>query len=219
VATKNQPADERIKADMNAEDGRRTALQRLLCDIERMLERGAVRFNDPFHRPVLGTIRESVDCSLRTVILRQVRFSERLLVCYTDARAPKVRDIAANGRAAWLFYHPRRKVQVRITGRAQLHGGDGFADAQWRTASATSRLNYLADAAPGTPVDRPSTGLPHFLLERVPRLKDTERGRANFMVIAGRFETLDWLKLKPTGNLRARFDWDRQRWRATWVIP
>jgi hypothetical protein len=190
-----------------------------LHDIEQMLQRGAARFNDPFHRPVLGTVRGTAECGLRTVILRQVRFSERLLVCHTDARAPKVRDIAAGGRAAWLFYHPRRKVQLRITGRARLHGDDAFADEQWAAATAASRLNYLADAPPGTPVDRPAAGLPHFLRRRVPGLKESERGRANFMAIAGHMESLDWLRLRPTGNLRARFDWDRQRWRATWVIP
>lgn len=57
-----------------------------------MLQRGADNYRDPFHYPVLGTAGGK-GYKLRTVILRQVNVQDHTLVCYTDARAPKVQEI------------------------------------------------------------------------------------------------------------------------------
>jgi hypothetical protein len=183
-----------------------------------MLHRGVTRFNDPFHWPVLGTTGQS-GSRLRTVILRQFLLKERILVCHTDARADKVQEISQTAQVCWLFYHPKRKIQLRISGPATLHADDEFAEEQWASAKITSRLNYCATQAPGTPVDRPSSGLPDFLRNKVAGLIESESGRKNFMAIAGRIESLDWLRLDVLGNRRARFDWDEKRLNATWLIP
>ena len=117
------------------------------------LSRGAARFNDPFHWPVLGTTGKE-GASLRCVILRQFLMPDRVLVCHSDARAEKVQEISGLDKVSWLFYHPQKKVQLRISGHATLHADDQFADEQWAAVRATSRLNYCAVAPPGTPVDR-----------------------------------------------------------------
>ena len=183
-----------------------------------MLSRGAAHFNDPFHWPVLGTIgKEAV--SLRCVILRQFLMPDRVLVCHSDARAEKVQEISGLDKVSWLFYHPQKKVQLRISGHATLHVNDQFADEQWAAARATSRLNYCAIGPPGTPVDSPSSGLPDFLLRKVPTLFETEKGRHNFIAIACRIDSMDWLVLRVLGNRRARFDWDDTGLTAKWLIP
>jgi hypothetical protein len=193
-------------------------LDGVLNEVWKMLEAGAARFNDPFHWPVLGTIAND-GASLRTVILRQFVLADRVLVCHTDARAQKVREISNSARVSWLFYHPKRKVQLRISGLAALHADDELADRQWAAAKISSRLNYCASEPPGTAVERPSSGLPDFLINKVPNLFETERCRKNFMVIAGRIERMDWLVLRLLGNRRARFDWDEIGMRAKWLIP
>ena len=183
-----------------------------------MLSRGANHFNDPFHWPVLGTTgKEGV--GLRCVILRQLLMPDRVLVCHTDARAGKVQEITADAKVSWLFYHPQRKIQLRISGPATLHAKDRFADEQWAAVKAASRLNYCTIEPPGTPVDTPSSRLPDFLRRKVPALLDTERSRRNFMVIAGRIDSMDWLVLQVLGNRRARFDWDDSGLNARWLIP
>jgi hypothetical protein len=183
-----------------------------------MLKQGVTHFNDPFHRPVLGTTGKD-GSSLRTVILRQFLWPERILVCYTDARAPKVQEISSFSKVSWLFYHPKKKVQLRISGPATLHLYDQFADRQWANTKITSRLNYCASARPGTPIEKPSSGLPDFLLNKAPTLLESERGRKNYMVIAGQIDSMDWLILKVLGNRRARFDWDENGLKAEWLIP
>ena len=190
----------------------------VLSEIWKMLEQGASHFNDPFHWPVLGTAGEH-GVSLRTVILRQVLQPERILVCYTDARAPKARQILDFSKVSWLFYHPKKKIQLRISGEAELHTDDEFADKRWARTRAPSRLDYNTGQPPGTPVDRPSSGLPDFLRDKVPSLLDSEKGRANFMVIACQIDTIDWLQLKITGHRRARFHWDQHGLQSTWLIP
>jgi len=108
---------------------------------------------------------------------------------------------------------------LRISGHATLHADDQFADEQWATVKATSRLNYCAIEPPGTPIDSPSSGLPDFLQRKVPDLLNTEKGRHNFVAIACRIDSIDWLILRVLGNRRARFDWDETGLNAKWLIP
>ena len=195
-----------------------STLEDVLDGVWQMLEQGAARSDDPFHWPVLGTAAEA-GCSLRTVILRQIDAQDRTMVCHTDARAPKVAEIRKQPQASWLFYHPAKRIQVRMAGHATLHNSDSFADRQWADSSVTSRLNYCASRPPGTPLEKPSAGLPDFLLKKVPALSQTEMGRKHFMAVAVKIHSLDWLMLKITGNRRARFEWDADKLRATWLVP
>jgi hypothetical protein len=55
-----------------------------------------------------------------------------------------------------------------MSGKASLHTDDQFADDQWAGSKITSRLNYCATQPSGTPVDAPMSGLPDFLLNKVP---------------------------------------------------
>ena len=193
-------------------------LETILSEAWAMLGRGVSDFNDPFHWPVLATNAKG-GINLRTVILRQFVPAERVLVCHTDARAEKVQDILNSANVSWLFYHPKKKVQLRISGQATLHANDQFAEDQWAATRITSRLNYCAAEPPGTPVNMPSCGLPDFLRNKVPSLLESERYRDNFMVIACRIDSMDWLMLRALGNLRARFDWDEKGLHATWLTP
>ena len=194
------------------------SLDDVLNGIWLMLEQGAAHSNDPFHWPVLGTTTAE-GCSLRTVILRQVKVPDRILVCHTDARSAKVQEIMNCSQTSWLFYHPKKKIQVRIVGDATLHAHDPFAERHWADTSITSRLNYCASHPPGARIDKPSSGLPDVLLNKIPTLLETERCRKNFMVIVLRIFSMDWLLLKITGNRRALFEWDKDRLHASWLVP
>lgn len=198
--------------------GKWDTLEGVLGEVWAMLNQGVGRFSDPFHCPILGSIGDH-GCSLRTVILRQLILPDRILVCHTDSRAPKVDEILRTSRVSWLFYHPKRHVQLKIFGKATLHGDDRFADEQWAHCKKTSRLNYCTTEPPGTSIDIPSSGLPESFIDRIPSLLDSAKGRRHFMVIACKIDTIDWLVLRVTGNRRARFDWDGDRMTASWLIP
>ena len=203
---------------MRKKERSRNTLYEVLNESWKMLGRGAAHFNDPFHWPVLGTTGKE-GASLRCVILREFLLPGRVLVCHSDARTEKIQEISASANICWLFYHPQKKVQLRISGHATLHASDQFADAQWAAAKATSRLNYCAIEPPGTPVDGPSSGLPDLVRRKVPALLDTQKGRHNFVAIACCIDSMDWLVLRVLGNRRARFDWDETGLNAKWLIP
>jgi hypothetical protein len=191
----------------------------ILANCWEMLSRGVTKARDPFHTPVLGTAT-ALGCSLRTVVLRRVIRPQRLLICHTDRRSDKVRQIEANSRVSWLFYHPRQKVQLRLVGPATLHTNDALADEQWAATSLMSRRCYCAEAGPGTPSPEPISGLPDSLLDRTPTLAESEAGRENFVVVAGRIDYMDWLYLQARGgHRRARFIWGEDGYSATWVAP
>jgi len=194
-------------------------LDGILDQAQRMLRRGVTHSHDPFHYPVFGTMGKN-GCSIRTVILRQFSLPDRVLVCHTDSRSPKVKEIEECNNATWLFYHPKKQIQLRISGKASLHRDDQFADDQWAGSKMTSRLNYCAIQPPGTPVALPISGLPDFLLNKVPTLLNTEKGRKHFLTIACKIQSIDWLELRMVGNRRALFTWDNEdSLSVTWLVP
>ena len=203
---------------MGKKNGKWDTLDGVLKEIWEMLARGATHYRDPFHWPVLATTGQQGP-NMRCVILRDLVMPDRVLVCHTDARAAKVREISNSPEVSWLFYHPKKKVQLRITGRATLHMADNYADRQWAGTGLSSRLNYCATEPPGSRIESPSSGLPAFLLNKAPTLLETEKGRQNFAAISCRIEAIDWLVLSVLGNRRARFKWDAAGLNAKWLIP
>ena len=183
-----------------------------------MLQKGVRHFLHPFHEPVLATSSEK-GVTIRTVILREFISEDRILVCHSDVRAPKIGQIRHNSQVSWIFYHPKEKIQLRISGHATIHTDDEMADTQWDRSRITSRLNYCTTHPPGTPEKNPTTGLPEYLLQKGSDALTSSKGRKNFAVIACRFDFMDWLVLRITGNLRAQFDWRTDQVNTTWEVP
>ena len=74
---------------------------------------------------------------------------ERTLTCFSDARAAKVGEIREHGHVQWLFYHPRKQIQLRISGPAAVHTDDRVADACWAQVNGFSRPQLLHRTSPG----------------------------------------------------------------------
>lgn len=194
------------------------SLDQVVAEAWAMLERGAARVKDPFHTPVLGTVRAG-ECHLRTVVLRGVNQPERRLICHTDVRSTKVAEILQQSQVSWLFYHPTEKVQLRLRGPATLHQADELADQRWAAAPPMSRRCYMAALGPGTLAAEPVSGLPPVFEGRTPTLAESEAGRANFAVITCRIDFMDWLYLRAPGHRRAQFTWQAEGLVASWVAP
>ena len=184
----------------------------------RLLHNGVRNFKHPFHRPILTTM-DGKKPQVRTVILRGFSEKERTLTCNCDARSPKVSQIQNNPNVSWLFYHPEKWMQVRLSGTASIHTADKTAQSQWEKVRPTNRINYCAEIPPGSPADKPVSGLPDFLRHKVPKLFDHPEARGNFAAIVCRFDEMDWLLLKLTGHIRAKFHWEGNRVNASWIIP
>ena len=71
----------------------------------------------PFNFFTLSTVGEYPE--IRTVVKR--RYTEDdTIIFFTDSRSPKVDQIKADPRASALFYHTRKKLQVRLKGHIRL---------------------------------------------------------------------------------------------------
>jgi hypothetical protein len=183
-----------------------------------MLHHGARAFNHPWHWPVLGTLGDTGVCQ-RTVILRSYERADRILICHSDLRAEKIRQIRNDARIGFLFYDSKEKIQLRVSGTATIHTDDPISDAHWKGTSLVSRMNYCTTEPPGAPLERPESGLPEFVTKKAAKLTDGQAGRENFAAICCRFDQIDWLKLGLKGHRRARFFWWEDRLDGSWVVP
>lgn len=195
-------------------------LDAVLADTWERLRHGVIDPKHPFRLAVLGTSGLTGGITLRTVVVREVNDRGRRILCHTDARSPKVEEVRATSRVAWLLYDPTDRIQVRLGGTASIHTDDSVADRHWADASPLNRRCYLAPMPPGARCSGPDPNLPAIFLDRAPTLTESEAGRAHFAVVSCEIETLDWLHLRAEGHVRARFRWDDdERIHAEWLAP
>jgi pyridoxamine 5'-phosphate oxidase len=201
----------RKKEDISTLDG-------VLESSWRLLHEGVRRFRHPFHQASLVTM-DGDQPRVRIVIIRGFSEEDRTLICHCDLRSPKVSQIRDNPHVSWLFYHPKRWLQLRLSGTASVHTDDETAGSQWERVNLAHRINYCAEIPPGSPIEEPISGVPDFLRDNTSKLLNVPKARKNFAVIACRFEEMDWLLLRLTGHMRAKFHWKDDRLNGSWVIP
>ena len=172
------------------------------------LARGVTDRRHPFHTPTLATIGPDGGPRARTLVLRAFDAERRTLRLHADARSGKVAELLAEPRCALHGYDPTAGTQLRLEGRATVHGEDEVSAAAWAGSREMSRMCYAVQPGPGTPVEAPPAA---------PR--DAAAGEENFRAILLRFEVLEWLDLDAKGHRRARFDWHGGDMDATWLVP
>jgi len=168
------------------------------------LKQGVAEASHPFRYLTLATQGLHFP-QVRTVVLREITSSLQLVV-FTDYRSGKVSELVEKPRASLLFYHPTKKVQVRIKALAGVHAGDEFAQGYWRSLAAHNRKEYTHLLAPGTKLKGPEQGA-------------TWNEKENFFaVIAFSPLTIEVLQLTKQGHLRMQFD-QASAWQGTWLAP
>jgi hypothetical protein len=198
----------------------RETLDEVLEDVWKMLERGAKNRRDPFHTPVLASIHNSGEPSVRTVVFRKIISKERILICHSDFRSEKIKAIQKNPKISWLFYNPNERIQIRCNATASLHTSDALADSAWKNTQLMSRKCYLTKLAPGEPTQKPIWAIPNHLIEQSPTNEESEAGRANFAVISSKINSLDWLFLDSRGHRRALYKWENDKLDyQSWISP
>jgi hypothetical protein len=185
------------------------ALEEFLAEAYRRLSRGVADRRSAFHTPTLATVAPDGAPEARTLVLRGFDPPTRTVRLHTDARSGKVAALAREPRCELHFYDAGAKLQLRLSGRGAVHGGDGVAERAWAETRDFSRLVYAVEPAPGTPVEAPPAA---------PR--DAAGAASRFRVILLRFDRLELLELASAGHRRARFDWPGDgRPDAAWLVP
>lgn len=190
--------------DFDAEPAAR-APELWLTAVFRRLSQATASPEDPFRTPVLATIGADGGPAARHVVLREVVPATGRLSAWTDARSAKCAEIEAIGRVAWLFWDPVRRLQLRLSGRAELIRSGPRCEATWAGISTTRRREFLAIVAPGAMLGA----------------EDPDRPAAPaFAIIDSWVDAADLLQLDRRGHRRARLQREAGgSWRGAWVEP
>jgi hypothetical protein len=147
---------------------------------------------------VLATLADDGKPDARSIVLREVESSERQLIFYTDARSPKVRQIASAPEGTLIFWSPALGWQLRMHVRLAVEDSGLAVSSRWaRLQTSAGAAEYLAAAAPGSELDAPLVDL---------------GSRSHFAMIRALVESVDWLELHPGGQRRALFGHGGPKW-------
>ena len=154
----------------------------------------------------------------RMVVLRRVDATRKYVWFYTDARAEKVLQMEAFPDAMLLFWDDKQQIQLRLTVETRLHTDDYIADEHWQALWVGARKAYLSEQTPGSEQPGPYPGFPEQMGDKLPTDEESEAGRKNFAVIECRVLAMEYLRLSPSGQTRAHFQYEPES-RMVWLAP
>jgi len=168
------------------------------------LVRSNVDKRHPFKTMVLGTVEGSIP-QLRTVVKRNFHKSKGITF-YTDSRSPKVAQIRQNPQVSLLLYHPKKKLQVRISGEAHIASSESalHKSALQSIEQSRSRTDYMTVLPPGHVIN------------------DTEVTYGDHLsvaVIQVVLTKMDVLVLDRQGHQRRAYSLESDQWIETTLVP
>jgi len=186
-----------------------------------VVEAGVTDRNSPAHTPTVGTVDADGTPQLRIMILRAVSRDIRTLRFHTDARSDKTAQLQHKAAASILVYDAAAKAQIRLSGHAHIVSNGNVADIAWSGSTPFARRCYMAEAAPGTPITQPSSGLPEWIEGKQPEEEQLADYRGNFAALMFQADSIEWLYLANAGHRRARWHWDdaQSLWLGSWLLP
>jgi pyridoxamine 5'-phosphate oxidase len=186
-----------------------------------LLEAGVTHRHSPAHMPTVGTVDEDGAPQLRIMVLREVSRDSRTLRFHTDARSDKATQLKHSTATSILIYDHAAKAQIRLSGHASVVSEGGVADGAWLGSTPFARRCYMAEAAPGTTIAQPSSGLPEWIEGKQPEEQQLADYRGNFAAVMFEANSIEWLYLANPGHRRARWHWDQAQnlWLGSWLVP
>lgn len=164
----------------------------------RELAKAAQDAQHGWRRLVLATCAGDA-AEARTLVLRELDADTRSLLFFTDARSAKVQQIAHRPTGTLVAWCATMSWQLRMRARLEVQTEGLAVSSRWaRLALTPSAQDYLAPAAPGTPIEASFVPLP--------------AGRTHFALLSAHIESIDWLELGERVHRRASFDAAGARW-------
>lgn len=198
-------------------------LDRLRATIVEHLGKASGTYRHPWHLGAMvtaGSAEPQTGPQARMMVVQQVDRDPLALRCHTDRRAGKVERVRQSPQVEWLFYQSESRIQLRLSGQAQVITSGPIWESAWKDMGVNSRRCYLAPLAPGQNIAQPDHNLPEGLGSQQPTWAASESGKVNFAIILTHVDAMDWMYLKHDGHLRCGFQLlDKQHWQATWRAP
>ncbi len=171
------------------------------------LRRGALDSKHPFRYVNLGSIGKGYP-EVRTVVLRKVD-QELNFYIFTDARTEKVTEIKSDKSVSLHFYHPKKRVQIRIQAKVEIHRNDNLALELWQRIQGDAQKAYNSTLSPGEEISEPEEGWDW------PETMES----SHFAVLRIIPQKIEALQLDGLNHLRIEFRKVVDGWGGTWLVP
>ena len=193
-------------------------LDKVYLKIWNLLDLGLKNRDAPFHIPVFICGNEN-NFDGRIVVLRGVNDKEKKLWFHSDIRSNKIKILKKNPNATLLFYDKGEKIQLRISGKANINYHNQTTKVAWQKTAHMSRQCYLGEKAPGVVSSVPSSGLSEAIDNLKYSVEESEIGYKNFCVVEVFINSIEWLYLAAKGHRRAFFSFNKKQLEKKWLIP
>ena len=194
-------------------------LDEVLNTIWDLLIIGKSKAKSEFHQGYISTITNDFP-SIRTVVLRHVNKSSNTISFHTDFRSKKIDELNNNKKVSMLFYDHGKKIQIKISGNAEIHNMNHVSKVAWEQSKAFSKKCYIVKNAPGSLSDNPTSG---YLIEHEKKLPENEileSGYKNFTMVTIQIASIEWLYLHRDGHRRAFFKYNNKNLiEKNWLTP
>ena len=161
----------------------------------------------PFRFVVLASASNSAVNS-RWVVFRKYTDSGSFFI-YTDARSDKVAEYGENNLVSLLFYHDRKKLQVRVNGKVIIHHKNELTRTYWPEVKGSTDQLYTTEKAPGTPIKNKEEAY-----QWSSNMEDE-----NFMILEIIPSSIEALQLNADKHIRAAFSANDLGWDSTFLVP
>lgn len=187
---------------MNAMAGRLSTLDEIDAAVAQELAAAVHLKGHPWRVGVLATTDGDI-ADARSVVLREWDAAQRTLLIYTDARSPKVAQLAAHPLGTLVLWSETLGWQLRLRVQLELQTAGLAVSSRWARLKMTPAAHdYLSPLSPGTVIDHHHGPAP------------VRESRSHFAVMVAQVQAVDWLELHAEGHRRARFDGSGARWVA-----
>ena len=156
----------------------------------------------PFRFFTLATLANDGSPHLRTVVLRDFDSEHLKFIIYTDLRSKKVNELKIDKRAQFLFYDPKRMLQVVVGVSLIKSNIDDFI---YKSIPEQSKKDYAATQVPGSEIKSPETVKYNF-------------PKGHFSQLIFKAESIEYLRLKRPNHLRALFNMTNN-WEGKFLVP
>jgi len=196
-----------------------TTLSEFLKEAKALLIRAAADKRSPMRTPAMATTKEGIPYQ-RTIVLRKYDSSKDEMLFYTDIRSDKVKDLNENPVVSVLFWHPRKKMQIRTIGQVEILHGDPLCEQHWNNIPPLGRLSYATQLAPSALLKEASDNLDPKVWhsEEPPLREETDYAFQNFAILKVQIEEIEILLLSYDGHRRAQFV-QKDQWNGSWIVP
>jgi len=174
------------------------------------LAEGAAGPGSQWRHVSLGTVTADGQPRIRTLVLRAFDADARTLDLHTDRRSAKVAELQAVPRASVHAWNAATGEQLRLEGSIAMHTGDVEAQSAWAALRPASQNTYRAIPGPGCVIDDPA--------EASQTLDDAD-AFAGFVVLRFSIKQLEYLLIRESVHLRARFTWESDALTPIWLAP